>query len=539
MSEKEEYLDQLLKGLDGESTEEPKESQQTEDEFLESYEKDLSDIDEDEFLREFEKNLGQPESDFSQEMSLEADSDRGSADAPSTGNGLEPERNQEPGLSQEQEDMDVDSIVHNVKQGTYGQEDSITDGDLSIEESLLNYQEEDPVLDEIGNEFSSEASGFTDSTKASAKEAELPASGDTSDKDILDMLSGMKEDSELSDIGDLLNKDQNQDKIPADELDTMAKELAEEINSLNLSVEEETAPKKPKREKKEKVKSESNKPKEDGQPKKGFFKRLGILMFGEEEVVRAADELVPEFGDLENISDENLEILKELEGKKSAEEEEKKLKKKEEKEEKAKARAEKKAKREKEKKEKPKKEKKPKVPEPVMKTRPLPKGPVVMIMLMGISIVILVVLLGNMVGYSGSLRDAKDYYAQGKYTEASACLSDETVKKADKDFYRKVRLDAFVQQQINLYETYQGQEMYIEALGALISGVARYDRYAQEAGELGASAEFETMLAQLEEKLSTNYGMTLDQARELYNPDDKKEFTFAVYDVVEGLGLTE
>ncbi len=45
------------------------------------------------------------------------------------------------------------------------------------------------------------------------------------------------------------------------------------------------------------------------------------------------------------------------------------------------------------------------------------------------------------------------------------------------------------------------------------------------------------MLAELESLLSEKFGMTLDQARELYAVHDKEEYTYMLYDIINGLGL--
>ena len=52
-----------------------------------------------------------------------------------------------------------------------------------------------------------------------------------------------------------------------------------------------------------------------GKEKKGLIGKLADMLFGddEEETKASEDVVVPEMGDLENISEENLEILKELE----------------------------------------------------------------------------------------------------------------------------------------------------------------------------------------------------------------------------------
>ena len=136
------------------------------------------------------------------------------------------------------------------------------------------------------------------------------------------------------------------------------------------------------------------------------------------------------------------------------------------------------------------------------------------------------------------IANAKEYYENGDYVEAYTCFTQGAkVKAADEELYLKAKYTAYVQQQLRNYETYLGQEMHTESLNALICGVGRYDKNASDAAKAGASAEYDNMLAELESLLSEKFGMTLDQARELYAVHDKEEYTYMLYDIINGLGL--
>ena len=273
-------------------------------------------------------------------------------------------------------------------------------------------------------------------------------------------------------------------------------------------------------------------------------------MFGEdEEETEEAPTKIPEIGEIDNISDENMEILRELEGNKGKKEldekalkaqkkKEKAEKKAQKKAEKKKAKAEKKAQKEQAKLAKPKKEKKPKEPKPVEKSKPLPKKPVFLIMLIGASLVVLVVLLSAQIGYTMDIAEAKEYYEQGKYVEAYTCFTQGAkVKEADEELYKKAKYTAYVQQQLRSYNMYLEQQKHPEALSALVCGVGRYDKNLSDASKAGADIEFDAMLGELEQLLSENYSMTLDQARELYAIHEKDEYTYTIYDIIESLGL--
>lgn len=501
MSEKEEYLDELLKEMDGNSNE--PEEHTREEGIVDNYDKELEGINEEEFLREFEKSLGE---DLDADLETEF----------SKGNESNSDLEKELGLNADDTSADfmddIDSIVNNVKNGTL--DDGLGDGDLSIEESLKNFDEEDPDLDGIGREFA------TDDSYVNTLEEGLDVMGELGEN-----------------IG------------AAEEL-SEAEKLAKEIESLNLEVEETKSSADKEDKSVEEARTQEDAAKK-GQ-KKGFFARLSAILFGEEEEEVSQNQgAVVTPMDIENLSDENLSALMELENqnasaaeeeeaKKKQEEEEKKALKEQKAQEKAEKKAEKKALREQKAKERAeKKALKKQNQEPVEKTKPLPKKPVVLIVLFGLSVVVLVNLLSGVVGYSTALSDAKDYYAQGKYVEAYGCLNEKDMKEADLDFYNKVRLVSYLQQQLNSYDAYQGQNMYKEALSALICGVGRYDRFIEDATEAGVDREYTKMLQKIEEELGGSYQMSIEEARTIYALDDKKDFTYAVYDVIGALGLEE
>ena len=173
------------------------------------------------------------------------------------------------------------------------------------------------------------------------------------------------------------------------------------------------------------------------------------------------------------------------------------------------------------------------------RSKPLPKGPVVLILLVGVSLVILINLFSSQVGYTLSITQAKTFYEHGDYVSAYSCFTQgEKVKAVDEELYNKARLTAYVQQPINSYRVYKKQEMHADALSALILGVGRYDKNANEAAATGAAMEYDDMLAILKKALKKDYKLSLDQARELYSIWDKEEYTLEIYRIIDELGLS-
>ncbi|MCI8300479.1 MAG: hypothetical protein HFI69_09025 [Lachnospiraceae bacterium] len=526
MNEREDYLDRLLRGMDEES-----ENNETEEDFFSSLGGTVSQEAEDDFLKEFEKSRAQWNDTPEEEQNLDAD--------------------------------DVDQIVSNVKNGIledtedYGgleEYGSLEDGtDLSIDESLQNYTEEDEMLDGIGNNYGNDDSEVMVNTM-DQEGPEADYNSGEANQELLDMLSGIGEEdslgaehaeSEFSLLGDdpLLSEDgdlnmqdslENQEDLEAPqsgEGESAAESLARQLENLGLDLEEEDDSQKQEPAKKKKDKKKNKKAsadEEESGEKLGFFKRLSKLLFDGEELIE--------------LSEEETKKLKEEESKKAAEAAEAKERKKQEqqekKEQKKQENAEKKAQKEAKKQEKAKKKQEKKETMVIEKTKPLPKGPVFLIIMLGLSLVLLINLLTSQTGYSLSIAQAKEYYEQGDYVEAYRCFDQGSkVRKADEELYHKARLTAYLQQPLNSYQVYRKQKMHQEALSALILGVGRYDKNSYEAAASGAAVEYDNMLAKIEKALKKKYKMSLDQARELYTIREKEEYTLELYRIVEELGL--
>ncbi|MEG0961612.1 MAG: hypothetical protein RSD28_05700 [Lachnospiraceae bacterium] len=566
MNERENYLDNLLNKLNGTGKDQGTQPD-TEDEFLKSYDSSLPKIDEDDFLKEFEKSMVQPELDLNMGMDIDLALD--SFEEEGMDFGFE-EEIKKPTVQEKQIKKqakvphnfldDVDSIVNSVKNEILSDDKIEKYNDIPIDDTAIGNE-----IDELADSIPSYHDEFMVNTLDRELEDAASASKDK-EADLFQLLADTSQDEEKAEVDDLFQ----QDEMPMDELQSMAMDLANEIESLNLSDEKENKDKdsasssskadektslkdkklsrKEKKLSKKEKKAKESKKNSTEELQDSIWKRLGRLFFGEveeKELIPSQQNGIEEIQDIEHISDENLEILRELESNRPPTEEEKEQKKKQDKaeakaqkkKEKEEKKAEKKAKaaqKKKEKQDKPKKEKKP--AEPVEKLKPLPKGPVVLILLVGISLVILVNLLSGITGYNTSISQAKEYYAQGNYVDSYGCLSEKTVRKADRPFYEKVKLSARVQQQINLFEAYQQQQMQEEALSALICGIGRYDNNFQAASEAGAAPEFETMIVKIQEALTSNYNMSPEQARALYAIRDKEEYTYAVYEAIAGLG---
>lgn len=341
------------------------------------------------------------------------------------------------------------------------------------------------------------------------------------DQDLMDLL---KSEDGLSDIGDMLNADEAGESIEDDGLSGF--DDISEVSEDGEKAEAETAAEKPKKE--------------------GFFAKLGKILFGEdedeeegktEEKVSLERTAMP---DIEDLTDENLQILQSLEGTPEAAEEpqekeptpeEIKAKKKEEKKKKKEEKKEQKAK--KPKKERPKKEKLPKEPD---LTPPLPKVPVILIFIMAASFFALVMIATNLLGYSNSFTEAADAYSKGNYEEAYQQVAGVNVKEADSGEYEKYKIVATIDSEYKAYESLMQGEVYDMALDSLIRAIGRCDKYEQDAATYGCAGEVEKIKAQAVEALAI-FGISEEDAMNLYGIEDRKEYSKEIYNVLTAAGL--
>ncbi len=279
--------------------------------------------------------------------------------------------------------------------------------------------------------------------------------------------------------------------------------------------------------------SEETKEEEEKPKKKGFFAKLAKLMFGDDELEDEEASAAQAEPVITEMSMEDMDILKELEGSSDGKKEKKEKKKKEKK------KKEKAPKQPKEKKVKPKKEKKPKPPAEPDNTPPLPKVPVILVFVMAASILVLVLAGTHLVGYSNSFSDADQAFAEGRYSDAFQAVAGEKVKEKDTDTYEKYRITAMVYAEYEAYESMMDAKVYDMALDSLIRTVQRYDRYLQDAETYGCRGEFDKIASAAETALQQDFGLTAEDARTMYALSDKETYSREIYKALEKAGLSE
>lgn len=587
MSNTEDYLDGLLNSMEGKATQTEPEPEMVEeeadltadislddsigaalgeeasvhthfmseeDEFLDAFEKEiLSGDDNDEFIRQFEEELAREGMEgFSEESAMREEqflNELGETQSDNFGMGDDIDMLS---LPNDDEDIMIDTIGEDFGMPMYdmgndekpmemGEEAPMEMADdplMSMDEEPLMNMGDEPLM-EMGEEplmAMSEEPLMGMSAEMSGTDEEAGLVND--DQDLMDLLQS---EGDFSDIGDMLKADEDNVALSDDGMDGFGDFSLDEM--MQSVAEEEAAPEEDSKKRKKKDKNQKN----NGKEASGFIQKLSQVLFGDDEDEEKKPEPVKVTPvtvapNIEDLSDENLQILQALEGggettgepqpEVETEEEAKARKKQEKKEKKEKAKAERKEKKEAAKKakaekaaKKPKKVKKPKEPD---NTPPLPKKPVILVFVMVGSFLALVIIGTNLFGYSNSMSEAEHNYELGNYELAYKEVSGLELKESDINTFEKYRVMANVAGEFSAYQSFMEANLYDMALDSLIRTVGRCQKYQAEAELYGCTQEMTRLRTQTTGALAS-FGLTEEQALELYAIDDRDEYSEKVY----------
>lgn len=524
----ENYLDQLLNSVNGNRADTPDLSDSKTLSSQEQWERDLfGDFEteeeitaknEEDFLREFEAELLKddmmsPFSDFESANEMEMDDT------------IDDIINH---MSDIPVQDDIDPLVD---------ENAEFEGKLPDEEELGKTSEADlqaeeqetagVTMDEAVGAFDENLSSMEDDLQipeANSQEGEeLDLSG-IGDSDLMDMLSDSKD---LSELGDLLSS--AEENRPIEEGDSIGDFAQAEMDAQEREAEEEEDEDASGDGKKNKKNKKAKKDSKEKAEKTGFFANLTKLLFGEDE----EEEDTPEVSvdNTAGMSEENKKILAELEATGELEDSKKK---KEKKKKEKKKKDPKPPKPKKVKEPKPKKEKKPKE---VDNTPPLPKGPVVAIVIMAASLLGLILLGTNLIGYQANISMAKEQYERGSYVEAFSKMQGVKIKEKDEQFYQQMQLLSIVSKKYQNYLVFSNHGNDDIALDNLICAYGRYDLNKEKAQEAECSEEYEQLGGKIIKSLLEDYDMTGEEALEMYQSKNRKEYTLKLHAKLKALGL--
>ena len=340
------------------------------------------------------------------------------------------------------------------------------------------------------------------------------------------MLEGIENDSDLSEIGDLLSKDENHEAIDAD-IFNRNNEDDSELNILEKNEEtsdEQEISEKPEKKKlfdfikKKEKKEKPDKNVQTGEKKSLWAKFLDVF-FEEVEEEKEKEIGVGE----EGATDENLAILEELDNKKPAKPKKEK-KKKEKKPKKEKAPKPKKPK-------KPKKEKIPDINEKPAKK--IPRKKIIMVALFAASVFLAIYLLVSLLPEEINIKSARRAYEEGKYKEAYTSMVGMKLKGEDEEIYKKITIVLELQSKYDSYINFKKMDMGIEALNSLLKGITKYEKLYQFAEQLSVTDELNRIYQQILEALNQDYGLSEEDAKKI-NEYDRFTYTKKLDSIVNG-----
>lgn len=444
------------------------------------------------------------------------------------------EVNEKNALHDKTEESFIEEILGNL--------DSIVSGDnAETETSDSDFSVEDFSYDDVGVDA---LSALQEMSEEPAQEVTPEPPVDDTEADVLKILEGLGDlDLELEMEADASAERSEESKANDDALldflsGSMMADATESVSDEPIAAEEaeDTAKNATKKDKKNKKSAKKDE-------KKGFFGKLGTILFGEDEEEQEAEkpkEEAPQVPDsvleaetsVQEFTDDALDLFKDFTTTSSAAKEEVP-----EVEDKKKKKKDKKEKVKKEKKPKPKKEKKPKKPKEPDNTPPLPKKPVALILVMVASLVALIIVGTNLLGYSNALKNAENAFVRKNYTEAYSYVSGMEIKEKDISLYEKYQTMALISSEYDAYKNLMAGEFYDLAFDSLIRMVGRCEKFREDAQIYGCEMELNTLEAEAEGILNETFKMTIEEALELYHYRDRRDYSKALNAILKELGM--
>ncbi|MCM1091301.1 MAG: hypothetical protein NC413_10705 [Muribaculum sp.] len=271
--------------------------------------------------------------------------------------------------------------------------------------------------------------------------------------------------------------------------------------------------------------------------KKGLLAR--ILEFLTEEDEEDEEEAGKGTEDVP-MSDENKNILKEMDqegGKKAKKEKKPKKDKKGKKGADAEGAEGEGAEGEEGKKKKPKKEKKPKEQVPVDPKNKITVKKIMPVALASLSILLMIFLLVYLGGDFMLKRDARKAFYAEDYGTCYQELYGKKLNASEQVMFGKSASILRVRLWMREYELFAEEGAETQALDILIQSVNDYADLYSFASQWNADGEVSAVYAQMLEILQSKYGLTEAQALEIAAEPDDVQYTLMVIDVVEGKGM--
>lgn len=440
-------------------------------------------------------------------------------------------------------------------------DESLSPDEMPSLDETLDEQLGNTGLENIFNEETLEdediAALLQDIENMGKEEALIDKKNEEIQVELEDMLSE-SEDEDMSEIGDILIKDEN--NIPVDEslnddMDFTSGMLSDEelfdgMEDILLDEADNNKNKKKKKKRRKKSKEdadieESGEIKEKG---KGFFARLLDVLVASDDDELEADTSVKFEESAVDIAiegaSENDTILAELE--KAGDSKKKKKNKKKGKDalssdgdfdeegspssEKDKKKAEK----EKKKAEKARLKAEQKEKEALIPKKKLPKKKVIPVCILCFSLGVVITLCAFLMPSAFDKKKAKEQYDQHNYEETYSLLKGHSLSEKEQLMYDRTVTLLQEERKLDSYNNYMLLDMKPEALNALVQGVKKYDELSEKASELDVTNELDDIYYQIVNELNNSFGVSIDKARQWISIEDVEEYSYIINTYAKG-----
>ena len=157
---------------------------------------------------------------------------------------------------------------------------------------------------------------------------------------------------------------------------------------------------------------------------------------------------------------------------------------------------------------------------------------------MAASLGLLVILGTNLTSHSGGIRTAKLLYDTGSYTEAYQEIRGLSIKsEEDKELYHRISTMASVASEYDSYISYMNYGRKDLALDSLICAVGRCELQKENAAIYGCEEDLKRLKKNVKTALKKKFKMSMSEALELYQIDDRNEYTIELKGKMEKLGI--
>ena len=459
------------------------------------------------------------------------------------------------------EDISFEEILNEENEILSPDESPSPDEMPSLDEQLGN-----TGLENIFNEETLEdediAALLQDIENMGKEEALIDKKNEEIQVELEDMLSE-SEDEDMSEIGDILIKDEN--NIPVDEslnddMDFTSGMLSDEelfdgMEDILLDEADNNKNKKKKKKRRKKSKEdadieESGEIKEKG---KGFFARLLDVLVASDDDELEADTSVKFEESAVDIAiegaSENDTILAELEkagdSKKKKKDKKKKNKKKgkdalssdgdfDEEGSPSSEKDKKKAEKEKKKAEKARLKAEQKEKEALIPKKKLPKKKVIPVCILCFSLGVVITLCAFLMPSAFDKKKAKEQYDQHNYEETYSLLKGHSLSEKEQLMYDRTVTLLQEERKLDSYNNYMLLDMKPEALNALVQGVKKYDELSEKASELDVTNELDDIYYQIVNELNNSFGVSIDKARQWISIEDVEEYSYIINTYAKG-----